>query len=481
MSIKFNPYELGTDYSTKKRIDGWDPDSKFCSNPHLLITGMSGAGKTTVLKDLINYLGNKRKKIVFVLDIHDGLEVENENYVKYSARNTSVGINPFEFDYDIEDGGPAIRAEILVSLFKKHFMPTAGVIQQNILKELFIDCYRYKGILDHDETTWPKSEIDDMSTDTSSGTTLPTMSDLEDIYTMVFNKVNVTKNQVLCNESHNQIEIDYYRKKINESVNENMKNKYEKLLEERLDDIQNDSSRNQENQKEDNEIGQEDEDDNTSSSWFRKYNIDYTKYKGRNVIATLNTIGVYIRNFASMNIFNAKKPKFNKNINRLDLSGFTNAGKPDFALFFFDLFLQRVFSRCKIKGEYRDRPESQRTRGDKTDVFIVIDESRVILPTGKEKDNPYHMTNKIAAESRKYGLGLILGSQRVTHYGDEILSNFFTKIILKTDSSDIKITNDKLKMINKDLIGLTNKPGVVVIGSGSTYRAVNLDLFQQFV
>ncbi|WP_418181402.1 hypothetical protein ACNSOL_11925 (plasmid) [Aliarcobacter lanthieri] len=469
MSELFNPYEFGTDFSTKKRVDGWDPDSKNCVNPHLLITGMSGAGKTTLLKDIIDYLGNKRNKIVFVLDIHNGLEVENENYIKYSARNTKVGINPFEFDYNIEDGGPKIRAEILVSLFKKHFMPTAGIIQQNILKELFLDNYKYKGILDHDETTWPKSEIDDMSNDSSSGTSLPTMSDLEDIYTMIFNKLNV-KGGILSENEHFKMELEYYRKKIDEAINQNMKKKYENLLLERTDDYENHKREYNNEEAEDSEY-----------SWFIKYKIDYTKYNSRNVIATLNTIGVYIRNFSSMNIFNAKKPKFDKNINRLDLSGFTNAGRPDFALFFFDLFLQRVFSKCKIKGEYKDRAIQHKKRGAKTDVFVVIDESRVILPTGKEKDNPYHMTNKISAESRKYGFGLILGSQRINHYGDEILSNFNTKIILKTDSSDIKITNDKLKMINKDLIALTNKPGVAVIGTGSIYKAVNLDLFKQFV
>lgn len=93
MSKLFNPYELGCDFSTKNRVDGWDPDMN-CPNPHLLITGQSGGGKTTLLKDIINYLGNKRNKIVFVLDIHNGMDVENENYIKYSARNTNVGINP---------------------------------------------------------------------------------------------------------------------------------------------------------------------------------------------------------------------------------------------------------------------------------------------------------------------------------------------------------------------------------------------------
>ena len=88
MSKLFNPYELGCDFSTKNRVDGWDPDMN-CPNPHLLITGQSGGGKTTLLKDIINYLGNKRNKIVFVLDIHNGMDVENENYIKYSARKNS--------------------------------------------------------------------------------------------------------------------------------------------------------------------------------------------------------------------------------------------------------------------------------------------------------------------------------------------------------------------------------------------------------
>ena len=467
MSKLFNPYELGCDFSTKNRVDGWDPDMN-CPNPHLLITGQSGGGKTTLLKDIINYLGNKRNKIVFVLDIHNGMDVENENYIKYSARNTNVGINPFEFDFDTDDGGPEIRAGVLVSLFKKHFMPNAGPIQQNILKELFIDTYKYKGIYDRDEKTWPRHEIDDESDDMSSGTSLPTMNDLEDVYTMIFNKLNVKGE--MSKAAHISSEFSYYTTKIKEAPNERTKKKYEELLKKRTKDLETVSiTEDIENS------GYQEE-----FTWFGSFGIDYNKYKGRNVIATLNTIGVYIRTFSNMNIFNAKKPKFNKNINRLDLSGFTNAGKPEFALFFFDLFLQRVFGKCKIKGEYNKRPAEQRKRGEKTDVFIVIDESRVVLPVGREKDDPYHMTNKISAESRKYGLGLILASQRILHYGDEILSNFYTKILLKTDSSDIPVADKKLRIVDKNLLTLTKYNDVAVIGRGSIYKAIHVDLFQQF-
>lgn len=461
----FNPYEYGTDFSTKKRVDGWDPDHSSCKNPHLLLTGQSGAGKSTLLKDVINYLGNKKNKIVFVLDIHNGLEVENENYIQYTARNTSVGINPFEFDYDVTNGGPEIRADILVQLFKKHFIPKAGPVQENVMRMLFVDSYKYKGIYDNDVKTWPLNEIDDYSQDTSSNTTLPTMTDLEDVFQMVLNMVG-GKGGVTY-QTHIHMELNYYKTKIQEAKSENVKAKYEKLLKQREEEVADYKKT-------------EDDEDLQDLVWFSKYNIDFSKYSNRNVVSTLNTIGVYIRTFSNMNIFNAKKPKFNKNINRLDLSGFTNAGKPEFALFFFDLFLQRVFGKCKLKGEYKDRPAEQRTRGAKCDVFVVIDESRVVLPTGRDKDNPYHMLNKITAESRKYGLGLILGSQRITHYSDDILANIYTKILLQTDPSDIPTTNKKLKIQNKDLLELTKYNDVGVIGMGGIYKAVHMDLFEQY-
>lgn len=462
----FNPYEYGICFSSGKRIDGWDPDHSSCRNQHLLITGQSGAGKSTLLKALIDYLGNKRNKIVFVLDIHNGLEVENENYIQYTARNTSVGINPFEFDNDTANGGPEIRADILVQLFKKHFMQNAGPVQQNVLKNLFVDSYKYKGIYDNDVKTWPINEIDDYSQDSSSNTTLPTMADLEDVYQMILNMVG-SKGGVTY-KTHIQLELEYYEIKIQEAKNDNLKNKYSKLLEDRRNEVEEFKNI-------------EDDIDLEELCWFSKYNIDYRKYSNRNVISTLNTIGVYIRTFANMNIFNAKKPKFNRNINRLDLSGFTNADKPEFALFFFDLFLQRVFGKCKLKGEYKDRPQKQKERGAKCDVFIVIDESRVVLPTGRDKDNPYHMLNKITAESRKYGLGLILGTQRITHYNDDILANIYTKILLQTDPSDIPIANKRLRIPDKDLLGLTKYNDVAVIGTGGIYKAVKMDLFQQFV
>ena len=102
-------------------------------------------------------------------------------------------------------------------------MPNAGPIQQNILKELFIDTYKYKGIYDRDEKTWPRHEIDDESDDMSSGTSLPTMNDLEDVYTMIFNKLNVKGE--MSKAAHISSEFSYYTTKIKEAPSERTKKK----------------------------------------------------------------------------------------------------------------------------------------------------------------------------------------------------------------------------------------------------------------
>ena len=73
-----------------------------------------------------------------------------------------------------------------------------------------------------------------------------------------------------------------------------------------------------------------------------------------------------------------------------------------------------------------------------------------------------------------------IGSQRITHYSDDILANIYTKILLQTDPSDIPTTNKKLKIQNKDLLELTKYNDVGVIGMGGIYKAVHMDLFEQY-
>ena len=95
--------------------------------------------------------------------------------------------------------------------------------------------------------------------------------------------------------------------------------------------------------------------------------------------------------------------------------------------------------------------------------------------TGKEKENPYNIFNRIVTESRKYGMGLIIVSQRPSHFPQEVLANTFTKIILKTNSNDYKDAIKNLGIKNKELLKTADNFGYALVSKGGKdYRTTVL-------
>lgn len=477
------PIILGKQFgrTTSEGLIRFSPDALGTVNPHLIIAGTSGSGKSILIKSLIGDLVYDRK-VVIVFDLHGDLETPGENLIEYTARNTRFGINPFEFDVDLKNGGPNVRVDVILGIFKKNFLPTMGTIQEAILRNLLKDAYILKGIHEGRPETWPFE--DNEAYPENVGMTaaeamelrggkpesqLPTMQDLHDVY----DKVMAFKNNTDQGGFFNSIQEAYRKKeKISNTTSENSKNKYR----EQLDSIRKglDKEYEQFNEYLDSENGELPPIKDGS-------NIDFTKYESKSLQKSLETLGEYIKVFSGMNIFIKARPKMIHGVNRIDLSGFTNVAKPEFALFFVELSIQRIFRKCKIKGEYQKRTD--KSRGDKVDTFVIADESRLILPNGREKDNPYNILNRVVLEARKYGLGLILASQRISHYNAEMLSNIYTKIILKTDESDTKETLAKLGLQGSDYMTTVNKnDGVgLVIRTGKRPDIIKMNCWENIV
>lgn len=96
-----------------------------------------------------------------------------------------------------------------------------------------------------------------------------------------------------------------------------------------------------------------------------------------------------------------------------------------------------------------------------------MDESKLVLPQGKEKENPYQSFNRIASESRKYGLGLVLASQKPTHYPQELLTNIDLKVVLTTAGLDKKPAMRLLGIKDSSLFTYPDKFGVALISMGA--------------
>jgi DNA helicase HerA-like ATPase len=117
-----------------------------------------------------------------------------------------------------------------------------------------------------------------------------------------------------------------------------------------------------------------------------------------------------------------------------------------------DLFLRKLYYTLQTLGEIPrgDIPDNQRYR-----IFVIVDEAKLLV---SERQGVKAVLNKYATEMRKCGVGLILASQLVSHFNDEILANIASKICMNAENMNQAKTNGKLFDIpEKVLINL--EPG----------------------
>lgn len=105
-------------------------------NPHLLVLGTSGCGKTETLKAIIHDL-NQSKVPSLIIDFHNEFSAVGQNILNMRE----VGINPLEF-------GPTEKPESIIyevsGIIKKIF--GLGEIQEAILRQAIKNSYLFNGI-----------------------------------------------------------------------------------------------------------------------------------------------------------------------------------------------------------------------------------------------------------------------------------------------------------------------------------------------
>lgn len=385
-------------------------DAKQVNNPHLLFIGESGSGKTTLMLKAIMEMYLKGKTI-FLIDFHGDMRIDGENYIKYTPRNSPFGVNPFEIEKDEDCGGVNIQAEVITVMLNQYFMDNKlGKKQINILKQLIIDTYKINGIVDENISTWSNE--------------IPRMEDLGNLVKYI---KKILSTGIPCNKRLLEESIENIKKYLPKELAKEAKESIQKI-EKTIDDIEIDENKNK----------------------FEEIDINY--YLSSSVKRVFEGLYVYLEDIVKMTIFNGEKPKIIKGINRLDFSAFTQVNKPLIAKFLAEFTAQKLFRASMLRGQYSELTNVP--EGSKFDRVLVFDESKLALPHGIEKSNPYNIMNRFVTESRKYGIALFLASQRVEHYSDEILSNIFTKIILKVKANNYK-SIAKLLGVKEDFIADT--------------------------
>lgn len=141
----------------------WTPDPTTGSaNPHVLIVGESGFGKTYAITCLLAELARKGVPSV-VFDYGQGfsLDAAPEDFVRHArpvqinASRDGVAINPLQlFPSDVL--GPVNVAQRIADTFQRVYAQI-GVQQHALLRQAVLDVFRDSGIIPEDAGTWSRA------------------------------------------------------------------------------------------------------------------------------------------------------------------------------------------------------------------------------------------------------------------------------------------------------------------------------------
>lgn len=147
--------------SNKDGAVSWRPLA--LPNPHLLIVGGSGSGKSQTIKAIAHDL--RKATAIVVLDVHGDLALDGAttHELHFESR---YGINPLVLSFDPKGGGPVAQKEIVRTRLQRTFAPM-GSVQLGVLDDLLQRCYEARGIIQEDQASWRKEP--------------PTFADLEEL------------------------------------------------------------------------------------------------------------------------------------------------------------------------------------------------------------------------------------------------------------------------------------------------------------
>jgi hypothetical protein len=131
--------------------DGVDWDLAKVSNPHLVILGTSGSGKTQTLKAIAWEMLRSFTSRSIILDFHGDQELPGEVcYPLHMASN--YGINPLIINCDPEGGGPKLQAIAVAANLRRSLL--MGTNQEGLLILMIQELYERFGITQEHRDSW---------------------------------------------------------------------------------------------------------------------------------------------------------------------------------------------------------------------------------------------------------------------------------------------------------------------------------------
>lgn len=133
----------------------WDLEK--LANGHTLLLGMSGAGKTHLLKKIISSISSQCAPSdgvrVHVFDPHGDINIAGASEILFSEQ-TRVGLQPFRVNPDPDFGGVRRQIQQFIATVNKASKTPLGVKQEAVIRSLLSDVYRAHGFNPEIPSTW---------------------------------------------------------------------------------------------------------------------------------------------------------------------------------------------------------------------------------------------------------------------------------------------------------------------------------------
>lgn len=458
-------YKLG-----EKKLITWD--SKKAVNGHILMVGMTGAGKTFQLRKIVRDMLKSERGAglrVHVFDVHGDITLDGESSVLFSEQ-TPWGLNPLRVSHDLHFGGVRKKIQGFINTINKVMHPI-GARQEAVLRNILLDLYLQHGFKSDEPSTWflgesgerlltdgsdarlyidvPEWEEDQLSdldigaswdenlecwwlvpqAYTGSVTrwppktmsrTHPTLADAlrlaRHVHQMCFLGTGMEAIRDLETVNRNASAL---QKKLFQTLKHGGPAVIDTALKEALQKSKTKALESYRGFLESLITGRELK--------------DVMKYESQDV---LRSVIDRLDNILAIGIFKDRPAPFDESspVWRYNIKPLRLEERKLFVLF----RLEEIFYQAVQKGE----------QSEITDV-IVLDEAHIYAD-----DDPDNIINTIAKEARKFGIALICASQSPTHFTEDFLSSVATKIILGIDETfwrgsiaKMRVTEDSLKWI----------------------------------
>lgn len=422
----------GSNQKTKQMLT-WD--SRYVVNGHMLITGYSGTGKTTMLRHIIEsmsstYQPSRRtpQPLRFhIFDVHDDINPPahipcSEIMISESAH---FGLNPLELVEDQHSGGVRKSIQNFISIINKTSR-ILGERQESVLRSLMAELYKANGFDANNPSSWNLNGTDWRG----KSKKYPTMTDLYNYIASKYRQMTIGGNKECTAklEDLNKAVFAFQKKGGQEwaaAREEQHKVPVHQVKVSATPELRELADKSVEAYKQ--FVGSLTDGTGDELRNFLKYDSRATIKSVMDRILNLKETGIFGNGGLP---FDESKPIWRYRIKHV--------GEDEKKMFVY-FRLKELFDAALLRGEQ-----------DTVCEVIIIDEAKKFID-----NEPDNIITKMINEIRKFGTMVICSSQSLTHFNDDLMTSTATKIILGVSDLDVEKTARKI-LVKKEAIQMVS-------------------------